>query len=88
VKHGSVQEDVVLEEEPRVAHLDQQEMNVTLGMAWASETSKPAPQWHTSSNKATYSNKVTFLNGATPYGPMGDILIQTTTFYFLAPIGL
>jgi hypothetical protein len=33
VKHGSVQEDVVLEEEPRVAHLDQQEMNVTLGMA-------------------------------------------------------
>lgn len=35
-----------------------------------------------------YSNKTTFPNSATSYGPMGANYIQSTTFHFLAPIAL
>jgi hypothetical protein len=51
----------------------QQEETATPSLAWASETSVPTPQWHTSSNKATPPKS------ATPYRLMGAIFIQTTT---------
>jgi hypothetical protein len=41
-----MQADMVLEKEPRVLYLDwlaAEEERVILGLAWASETSKPTP---------------------------------------------
>lgn len=61
-----------------------------LAMPWVFETSKP-PQWHASSNKATFSKS--FSNSSTNWRPliqsyelMWTFLIQTTTFHFLALI--
>lgn len=69
-------------EKLRVLHLDLQaaEMNATLGLIWASETSKTTPtasqflqQGHLNFRKAIS------CNNTTPYGPMRAIFIQLTT---------
>lgn len=64
-----MQANLVLEKELRVPHLDPQAAAVRewdpVGLAWASETSKPAPSptppWNTTSKNATPPN------GAIPY---------------------
>jgi hypothetical protein len=76
-----MQADMILGKELRASHLYLQaaEVNATLAIARATETSKPAfivtyflQQGHTQSNKATPPNS------ATPYGPIGAIFVQTT----------
>lgn len=69
--HGGTQADTVLGKEPSHLHLYPKaaEVNATLGLAWASETSKPTPiVTHFLTQSHIYSTKATAINSAISYG--------------------
>lgn len=84
-EYDGMQADMVLEKYLGVLYLDLKVERETLGLGWASETSKPTYQGHTSFSKAIPTPASSAVGQAFKYKPMGALLFKP---HFLVLISL